>query len=807
MTPTSRERFNRFSSRGEEPVHAPTSPRDWLYALGGFLLAGAVLAPSLIGKTAFFPTDFWMGSVPFGITTFEPRNTLLGDRAFLYAPPLAVVHAALRGGTFPLWNRFLRGGEPLLGTGESGPLEPVNWPILLLPWPYGFAWAAWLRFGLMWLGAYLFARSLALGSAWALAVAIGFCFAPGFLVHFEQPRAVAHMTLPWLLWGVERIRAATSSGPRAMLRACLPMSLATVVAASPVYPPGTFTVTFAVAAYLLLRLPFTPWRAAMWARALGLGAMGLGFAMATPSLVPFLDLLRDSATFAEREQGGQWILPAEAYRLYWDPYALGSPITGSGLPWTGAINFEEEQQYIGFLPWVFLVASIPSLRRRSVEDWRRLLVLGTLALLTAALAFGWEPLHAWVTRVPPFSRNSNPRMLVLTQVFVSVLAAITARDWLGGARKPRTLAFACLAAAALVGGLVTFSLGLSRQWPLRSPFALASAVTLFAAGGLAASHAERRAALALVPILLLLDLAPVYHGYFPQQPRDWADPGRAVRKLPSVLRKEPYPRVAFEDFTPANLPAVFGVEDVRAYGFPVPKRYDAYMRRVLGVSDPEKFTREDLRRPDVIAGLEQTCAGWLMTSIRYEEPARLRLQLASPLRGGLWFYRMQGAAPCVAWHANGELEAASDMDEAVARVRASLLERPERIFVERPIQGGARAGVGVPAPMRWHGANELELEVPAEARDRDGWLVVRVSWDPGWRAFAGGKELDVAPAQVRFLAVSTPAGTERVMLRYRPSHFALWLAVAGAAASVTAGLWIWSHCWLSANSIDRRNLP
>jgi len=775
-------------------VHARIAPRHSLYALGGFLLAGAVLAPSLTGRAVFFPADFWMGSVPFGTTASDPHNPMLSDYAFLYAPPLAVVHAGLRAGTFPLWNRFLGGGEPLLGTGLSGPLEPLNWPILLLPWPDGFAWAAWLRFGLMWLGAYLFARSLALDAAWSLTVAIGFCFAPGFLVHFDQlPRADAHMTLPWLLWGVERIRHAGSAGRRATLHACLPMALATFAAASAVYPPAAFNVSFATIMYLLLRLPSTPWRDALWARVVGLGAMGLGFAMAAPSLMPFMDLLRDSATFAEREHGGQWTLPAEALRLFWNPYALGSPITGSGLPWTGAINFEEEQQYIGVLPWVFLIASIPFLRRRGVDDRRRLLVLGALALLTAALAFGWEPVHAWVTRVPPFSRNSNPRMLFLTQVCVSVLAAIVSRDWLGGERKPRTLAFGCLVAAAFAGGLATFALGLSQQWSIRAPFALGSAMALFAAGGLAASRAERRAALALVPILLLLDLSPVYRGYFPQPPRYSADPVRAVRNLPPVLREEPHPRVVFEDFTPANLPAVFGVEDVRSYAFPVPRRYDAYMRRVLGVRDPEKFVIADLLRLDVLAGLEQTCAGWLWTSIRYDAPARLRLEPTAALPTGPWLYRMAWAAPCAAWHADGEIEGAFGIEDAAARVRASLLERPERIFVERPIRGGVRAVAGVPATMQWHGANELEIEVPAEARGRDGWLVVRVSWDPGWRAFAGKEELDVAPAQVRFLAVATPAGTDRVRLRYRPLHFALWLAVAGAAGSATAGLWIWSR--------------
>jgi uncharacterized membrane protein YfhO len=38
------------------------------------------------------------------------------------------------------------------------------------------------------------------------------------------------------------------------------------------------------------------------------------------------------------------------------------------------------------------------------------------------------------------------------------------------------------------------------------------------------------------------------------------------------------------------------------------------------------------------------------------------------------------------------------------------------------------------------------------------------------------------PAQVRFLAVEVPAGTERVALRFAPPHLPATLAVAGIAA-------------------------
>jgi uncharacterized membrane protein YfhO len=77
--------------------------------------------------------------------------------------------------------------------------------------------------------------------------------------------------------------------------------------------------------------------------------------------------------------------------------------------------------------------------------------------------------------------------------------------------------------------------------------------------------------------------------------------------------------------------------------------------------------------------------------------------------------------------------------------------------------------------------------VPDAARARDGWLVLRVSHDPGWRAAdARGAPLRIAPAQVRFLAVEVPAGTERVRLRYTPPGWRAAWTVAGIALAVLA---------------------
>src|SRR5262249_22043371 len=168
----------------------------------------------------------------------------------------------------------------------------------------------------------------------------------------------------------------------------------------------------------------------------------------------------------------QWVLPAEAYRLLWNPFALGSPLRFAARPWTGESNFEEEQSYVGLVAWLFLgVGAIRLLlgrARLAREDALRVGALGFLCVLGAPLGFGWPPLHGSLPRVPPFSFATTPRLLFLVQVSVPVLAALLwrgASEEVGVARPGATAASVLLAAAAL-GALATAWLGLRQQWDI-----------------------------------------------------------------------------------------------------------------------------------------------------------------------------------------------------------------------------------------------------------------------------------------------------------------------------------------------------
>jgi hypothetical protein len=104
---------------------------------------------------------------------------------------------------------------------------------------------------------------------------------------------------------------------------------------------------------------------------------------------------------------------------------------------------------------------------------------------------------------------------------------------------------------------------------------------------------------------------------------------------------------------------------------------------------------------------------------------------------------------------DGDLPAAAIVDEAI----------PERVVVR--LTGGSR----------------------------DGWLLLRDSFAPGWQATVDGKSVDVLPGDLAFRAVLVPAGSREVVFEYRPASVALGKAVSliGLVVGVVL-LWLgWRH--------------
>jgi hypothetical protein len=113
-------------------MNAPAPRRPFLLWPDAALFAALLAAPSILMARALA-----RGAIPYFM---DP---------LMYFFPLRV-HAAriLAGGEWPLWNRCLMGGMPLLENPQSAILYPLNWPSLIWPGGFWFTFPQLLQLGL-----------------------------------------------------------------------------------------------------------------------------------------------------------------------------------------------------------------------------------------------------------------------------------------------------------------------------------------------------------------------------------------------------------------------------------------------------------------------------------------------------------------------------------------------------------------------------------------------------------------------------------------------------------------------------------
>lgn len=149
--------------------------------------------------------------------------------------------------------------------------------------------------------------------------------------------------------------------------------------------------------------------------------------------------------------------------------------------------------------------------------------------------------------------------------------------------------------------------------------------------------------------------------------------------------------------------------------------------------------------------------------------------------------------------------------DAMALDRGADWAAAARLVVDAPAGGPVRLGIpsiavdDVPPIADAEGvlptATIVDESIPErvvvrlEGGTRDGWLVLRDSFAPGWQATVDGKPADVLPGDLAFRAVFVPAGSTEVVFEYEPASVALGRAISLAALVASLGLLAlgWRH--------------
>jgi hypothetical protein len=746
-----------------------------VWAIGSLLL----LRTSLFGIKAFLPVSYWYRFYPFNQS--QPGNLgdfgfnpLLYDMAMYHSPLAHVVSMAWRQGVLPLWNPFLHGGEPLLAAAQSGVFNILNVPIWFFPWPAGYAWAALAKLAVVWFGGIALARRFGLQFGMQLFLAAGFVVAPGFLSWMQHPLVPVLVWFPWLLWAVEGV-ALSPAGSRDGRLALAWIAAFCCLALYGSHPESAFNIVFASYCYSLVRLPAGRFSDALKSRLSVTAAFAGGVLLSAPAIVPFVDYLFSSTVLRDRmAHGSSWVVAPECLRLFWNPFALGSSIEGMGAQaWSGPVNWCEDQQYVGLIPWALVLLGLPLAFRAMRAEKARLAGVAAMALPCAILAYGIPPVHRLLTAIPPFSANANPRLAYVVQVSLILAASLLvgSRRAAGGRStlRSRGALLLLVCGAVAVAGIAVLSA--RNNWAARPAWCAAAAVMVAGACVLAPNRRLLSVCAAGAFVVLVVDTLPVWKRFYPVQPAWWAL--SSIDRTPPQLAALPEPRrVIAEDMMAPNTLALLGLSDLRGYNPPPLRRHKAYMERVAGLSQTNEMgniTRDELQSPVILAALLR-CGGQIVaTSNQYTDPFFLS-RLKPVRREGLYFlYEVIQPAPFAEFVPTEETHLAAELNESVELLRSGLRETAEPVVVEtgrsQRAQRARTAIQGVAFQTPDMNSVELSFNPPP---GHDGYTIVRIGYDSGWRAVTAGGRLEVLPAQAMFLAVKTPAGTGQIRLEYWP---------------------------------------
>lgn len=412
--------------------------------VGGGFLPGKVLAPTngLAGNAPWCSPEF----VEAAVGGSSANNPLLFDPLSQGEP----WRRATRDGI--LFNPSAGSGSALLGNAQSAPLFLPELLGRLLPPTRAASWIQAARLLIAVFGMFLLARTLGLGREAALLAAAAFV-AASFLQLWRTHAlsSVAAMT-PWVLAATFRLARRPSR------RTAVALAAVGAVAVSAGHPETLLQsaglTLFAVAPILVLAFASRRRRSRGFAAmAWGVGAALVAALLSAPVLLPFLETMQASESWALREAG---ILPPveEPFRRAAGRLATAVQLLVRGDPisdtFTGSSNIAESGGGAVGAATLVLAAAALSLRsrRRFVLGW---LVLGIAGLLVSA-------------HVP----------------FVARVALLV--PWLGHSILDRLSLWWVVSASLLAGlGSTAIARREGRAWALAGGLSLLSAVALLAA--------------------------------------------------------------------------------------------------------------------------------------------------------------------------------------------------------------------------------------------------------------------------------------------------------------------------------------
>jgi hypothetical protein len=777
-------------------VFLATAP---LLFTGAAMLSGGIYGPADL----YYGHDPWRRvAAEHGVTGIA--NPILSDLAFANLPWRGAVREALVNGRFPFWNRFVLGGNPLLGAAQAGVFHPATWLAIFLPVAMSWTFSCTFTIFLSLLCAAVFFLDFRLRTIPALVGAVAWGFSTYLLFWNGWSVGPAVASFPLLLLGLRRMASGGENGVGLTVAALL-------LTFAGGHPETFFHCVAAGAVYFVWEL--LPRRRGI-PRAVRSAAVAgvLAFFFAGPQLLPLVEAIRHSAEYRARRavaaagRSSQSVGAGEAVARLLPailPFAYGiygkSPVQserndGSGMPlaYSGAVLFplaavgllrtgrRNRPPHPAPLPGgEGVLAAPPSESRLTMpppggEGERKSIFLG---FLVAGLLFGASApgLIDVLTRLPLFSLALNYRLVFLAALGLAGLAAF-GTDRICRDESSRALAIASVGTLALLLAAFFLSRGIFRERGLPDSFVRSSfvwevvPVALLAAATLVFRR-NRRAILFSVSLLLLAQRFGEMGGVYPTLPANSLAP--PLPELAGLPADGPARVVAAGDVFRPNGAALYGLEDARGYESLVLDRFaDTYP--LWAKAQFASFNRvDDLAVPFL---------SFLNVRFAVAPPE-------APVPNG-WQVRSRGREMAIFENPRALPRVFAPRKLRLEENAAVALEqmRTAADFSETAWIPGARGEVP-------NGKAEISLRAAGPdivativAANRVFLATSLPDW-PGWIAESAIQKIPLVTANHAFVGFWLNAGRQTVRLHYRPASFSygLLFCAVGLVAATALG--------------------
>jgi len=328
---------------------------------------------------------------------------------------------ALQHGTIPVWSKDIGTGFPVFAEGEVGMLNPINLFLYhFFPLVLAFNLTYVVAYLIMFLGCYLYARSIKITKLSAIFFAIIFTFSG---ISITQTRAIQFIQalsfLPWIFLTIENfIRTENIKWP-IIFALALGLQLLTG------YPQISVITLIGTGIYFVVRqFPYKSRRKAVIQALHISGAIAISFIIASPQLLATWQLTQLSQKAGGLDVSKLALYPynPKNFLTFFNPYLWGDPRNGTYPQFSANWGiFWESTGYFGIAPFLLSLLSVVFPVDKKLKK-----IFWIIAIIAAILLLGKFTPFFFIFQIPPLSFFRVPaRFLILFVWSLTILSALT----------------------------------------------------------------------------------------------------------------------------------------------------------------------------------------------------------------------------------------------------------------------------------------------------------------------------------------------------------------------------------------------